>query len=149
MSELDDLKVVGKTNVGWCAATPPNEFVDENGAPVAIKGPFGDADPRAPKRRVHDDPEVCALRERLRRRNGLAGVEILEPHEVERAARIFFRDGFVVVRDLLDPARLETFREASARTLRKLLEIPGVAHAPSLVEPASLAGLERFLAAFA
>jgi hypothetical protein len=27
-----------------------------------------------------------------------------------------------------------------------LLSIPGVGHAPSLVEPASLAGLERFLA---
>jgi hypothetical protein len=125
LNELDDLRVVGETTVGWCAATPTNEFVDAEGKPCFIPGPFGDADPRAPARRVHDDPEVCELRERLRRRNGLGGVEILEPHEVERAARIFFRDGFVVVRDLLDPERLESFREASARRLKQILEIPG------------------------
>ncbi len=124
MSELDELKVHGETSVGWCAVTPPNEFVDGAGEPVVSNTVF-DPDPRAPTRRVHDDPEVCALRDTLRHRNGIRGVEILEPHEVERAARIFFRDGFVVVRDLLDPERLERFREASARTLKQILEIPG------------------------
>ena len=125
MNELDDLKVYGQTAVGWCAATPPNEFVDADGVPFTSAGQFGEGDPRAPARRAHDDPQVVALREALRRKNGLIGVEIVEPHEVERAARIFFRDGFVVVRDLLDPARLDRFREASARTLKQILEIPG------------------------
>jgi len=125
MGELDDLKVYGDTRVGWCAATPPNEFVDAEGKPFAGLGPFYDPDPRAPAHRTHDDPEVMALRDDLRRKNGLRGVEILEPHEVERAARVFFRDGFVVVRDLLDPARLEAFRAASAATLKQILEIPG------------------------
>ena len=70
---------------------------------------FSAADPRAPARRVYDDPEVVALREQLRRDNGLTGLEIVEPHEIERASRIFFRDGFVVVRDLLDAEALGRF----------------------------------------
>jgi hypothetical protein len=125
VSELSELKVCGETTIGWCAATPPNEFVDEEGRLDSPKGPFGDADPRAPAQRVYDDPDVDALRDTLRSKNGLQGVEILEPHEVERAARIFFRDGFVVVRDLLDPDQLEAFREGSARRLTDILSIPG------------------------
>jgi len=68
---------------------------------------------------------VVALRERLRAKNGLPGLEIVAPDEIERAKRIFLRDGFVVVRDLLDPDALATMREASARVLAQILEIPG------------------------
>src|SRR5580698_2814158 len=119
------LKVTGETDIGWCAATPPNETSDEDGRPLVRTAGFTAADPRAPARRVYDDPEVKALREHLRRHNGLVGLEIVEPHEVERARRIFFRDGFVVVRDLLDAAALATFRDASARLLQTILDIPG------------------------
>ena len=61
----------------------------------------------------------------LKARNGIVGLEMVEPHEVERAARIFFRDGFVVVKNLLDAERLATWRAASARVLKQILEIPG------------------------
>ena len=30
MSELDDIKVYGETDVGWCRLTLPNETVDED-----------------------------------------------------------------------------------------------------------------------
>jgi len=126
MSELDTLKVYGETSVGWCRLTPPNETVDEHGNPSTQHNGFSAADPRAPRSRVFDDPEVCRLREHLRQHNGIRGLEILEPHEVDRAARIFFRDGFVVVRDLLDQDGLQRFREACARTLKQILEVPGV-----------------------
>jgi Phytanoyl-CoA dioxygenase (PhyH) len=119
------LKVFGETDVGWCAGTPPNETSDEDGRPLVRTVGFTAADPHAPARRVYDDPEVVALRERLRRDNGLTGLEIVSPHEIERASRIFFRDGFVVVRDLLDAAALDAFREASARVLQAILDIPG------------------------
>jgi hypothetical protein len=119
------LRVVGETEVGWCAATPPNETSDEEGRPLVRTAGFSAADPYAPARRVYDDPEVVALREHLRRDNGLRGLEIVAPHEIERAKRIFFRDGFVVVRDLLDPRTLNTMREASARVLAQILDIPG------------------------
>ncbi|HEY0303015.1 MAG TPA: phytanoyl-CoA dioxygenase family protein, partial [Rhizomicrobium sp.] len=46
-------------------------------------------------------------------------------HEIERAARIFFRDGFVVVKNLLSPEQLATWRGASARVLKQILEIKG------------------------
>jgi len=126
MAELDTLKVFGETSVGWCALTQPNETVDEHGNPSMRHNRFSAPDPRAPGQRVFDDPEVIELREHLRRSNGIRGLDILEPHEVDRAARIFFRDGFVVVRDLLDQDALQRWREASARVLKELLEVPGV-----------------------
>jgi hypothetical protein len=122
----ETLRVVGETSVGWCAATPPNETADEDGRPLIRTAGFTAADPKAPARRVYDDPEVVALREHLRRDNGLRGLEIVAPDEIERAKRIFQRDGFVVVRDLLDADTLEMMREASARVLGQILEIPGV-----------------------
>jgi len=84
------LQVTGETHVGWCAATPPNETTDEDGRPLVRTAGFTAADPRAPGRRVYDDPDVVALRERLRRDNGLRGLEIVAPDEIERAKRIFF-----------------------------------------------------------
>jgi len=125
MSELDSLKIYGETQVGWDAATPANETTDDDGRPYVPDPDSGRVDPRAPRRRVYDDPEVQALRARLREKNGLVGVEICEPHEVERATRIFFRDGFVVVNNLLNSEQLERWREASARVLRQILEIKG------------------------
>ena len=125
MSELDDIRVYGDTGIGWCALTLPNETVDDKGRPFVQHEGFSAADPRAPKRRAYDDPGVSTLREHLRAHNGIRGLEILHPHEIDRAAQIFFRDGFVVVRDALDVAMLETFRSASARVLKQILEIPG------------------------
>ena len=126
MIELEGLKVYGETTVGWCSATPPNESVDERGNPTASHNSFNAGDPRAPRRRVFDDPEVCELREYLRLHNGIRGLEILEPHEVDRAARIFYRDGFVVVRDLLDAENLARWREGCAKALHQILEVPGM-----------------------
>jgi hypothetical protein len=137
-SDRDELRVYGQTEVGWCVATPPNETTDEDGHPLIRSEGFTAADPRAPRRRAYDDPDVCALRERLRLHNGLPGLEIVGPDEIERARRIFFRDGFVVVRDLLDPDALATLREASARVLRQILDIPGFGGRKYVTETARL-----------
>lgn len=40
----------------------------------------------------------------------IEGLEIVEPSEIERAVRLFDRDGFVVVREALDAAQLELLR---------------------------------------
>ena len=124
-TELESLVVVGETTVGWDARTPPNETVDHAGNPFPEDRGFGVPDPRAPASRLPDAPEVRALREHLRAHNGIQGLEICDPSEIERAARIFHRDGFVVVRDLLESDSLECLREASARVLRQILEAPG------------------------
>ncbi len=112
--------------VGWDERTPPNETVDEYGNPSQSNPGFGVADPRAPKRRVYDDPDVVALRDHLRLHNGIHGLEIVAPDEVARAARIFHRDGFVVVRDLLNAEQLERFRGGCARVIDDILSIPGL-----------------------
>ena len=124
-AELATLEVHGETAVGWDETTPVNETVDDNGRPFPEQRGFGVPDPRAPGRRVYDDPEVERLRSRLERDNGIRGLEVCAPDEVQRAARIFHRDGFVVVRDLLDEEHLALFREGSARALRQILEVPG------------------------
>ena len=123
--ELATLQVYGPTAIGWDADTPINETVDGDGRPFPSERGFGVPDPDAPTRRVYDDPAVQALRRRLQRDNGLRGLEVCTPSEVERAARIFHRDGFVVVRDLLDTAGLQLWREGSARVLRQILAVPG------------------------
>ena len=124
-AELVGLSVHRETAVGWDARTPPNETLDAEGNANPSERRFGVADPRVPRRRVFDDPEVVALRQYLRGNNGIRGLEICAAGEVDRAARIFRRDGFVVVRDLLDPERLARFREGCARVLRDILTPPG------------------------
>ena len=82
-------------------------------------------DNRSPTRRVYDDPSVEALRSHLHAHNGIRGLEICDPTEVKRAARIFRRDGFVVVRDLLNAEQLDRWRAGCAEALRQILETPG------------------------
>ena len=86
---------------------------------------FGVADPNSPKHRIYDDPEVEALREKLREHNGIRGLEICEPHETQKIARIFHRDGFAVVKDLLNVEQLARWREGCAEALRDILSITG------------------------
>ncbi len=51
---------------------------------------------------VQDRDRTQALRAHLEAHNGIRGLEILEPDEVERAVQLFHRDGFVLVADVLD-----------------------------------------------
>ncbi len=111
--------------IGWDSATPPNETVDEDGRPSFDNPGFGVGDPRAPRRRAYDDPDVVALRSHLRDHNGIHGLEIVSPSDVARAARIFRRDGFVVVRDLLNSEQIERFRRGCTRALDAILATPG------------------------
>jgi len=133
--ELESLTVHGDSRVGWDEHTPINETVDADGKP-SPKLPV--TDPRAPKRRAYDGPDVERLRTHLKKNNGIKGLEICSPIEVERAARIFHRDGFVVVRDLLDPKRLRRFREGSAGALRQILEIRGAGKRKYMTESGRL-----------
>ena len=96
-AELEEMEVYGETRVGWDENTPINETVDAQGNLCPGERGFGVADPNSPKCRVYDDPEVEALRGKLRERNGIRGLEICEPHETKKIARIFHRDGFCVV----------------------------------------------------
>ena len=71
----------------------------------------------------YDDPNVVQLREKLNRHNGIKGLEVLDPNEVQRAADLFHRDGFVVVRDLLGPEQLARLKAATERALEAMLAV--------------------------
>ena len=45
--------------------------------------------------------EVADLRTYLEAHNGMKGLEILEPSDVQHAAQLFRRDGFVVIANAL------------------------------------------------
>ena len=122
--ELATLTVSGDSKIGWDRNLPPNEHVDETGNLVTNEVGYGEPDPRAPTARLRNHPEVQALRNHLRDNNGIRGLEICEPAEVQRAAAIFHRDGFVVVKNALSPGDLAAMREACERNLRTILSKP-------------------------
>ena len=64
-----------------------------------------------------------AARRSSTRDNGIKGLEIVAPTEVERAAELFHRDGFVVVRDVLGPQQLDRMRAAADRALDEMLAV--------------------------
>ena len=93
------------------------ELVSEEG----FKGPMGELGWR---NRAYDDPEVCALRERLEREAGITDLEVVDPVTpgfAQRAADLLERDGFVVVKDVLDEARLETIRQGCEIAIREMV----------------------------
>ena len=72
----------------------------------------------------HDDPEVAALREELKASAGIPGIEVVSPDEpgfAERAAAIFRRDGFVLVKDVLNEERLERIRAGADVVVRGIV----------------------------
>ena len=93
------------------------QLVSEEG----FKGPMEELGWR---NRAYDDPEVCALRERLEREAGIPDLEVVDPATpgfAQRAADLLERDGFVVVKDVLDEARLETIRQGCEIAIREMV----------------------------
>ena len=72
-----------------------------------------------------EDPQVVAVRERLAGSSGIRGLEVCSPDEVDRAVRIFNRDGFVVIRDALTAAQLDATQQACIREVETILAIDG------------------------
>jgi hypothetical protein len=132
-------------SIGWNADVPPNGFAnraranasESNDNPLGLATPTGEieiettpehrnlvkGDPRCHDwTRSYDDPDVTALREDLRERNGIRGLEIVDAADVERATEIFHRDGFVVVGDALAPEQLDRLRAAANEVIATLVE---------------------------
>ena len=71
-----------------------------------------------------DDPAVEELRQKLEANSGMKGLELVDPSEegfAKRAARLFLRDGYVAVRDVLEPERLEVCRSGCIKVVRRIL----------------------------
>jgi len=128
---------------GWNAAVPPNGYhnraaqqaAGSNDNPQGLATGVGAVDiettpehrnlvagdPRcADWTRAYDDPGVAALRARLIERNGIPGLEVVDPTDVERATTLFHRDGFVAVRDALDTDQLARLRLAADEVIAQL-----------------------------
>ena len=75
-----------------------------------------------------DRDDITALRTHLENHNGITGLEVLEPHEVERATRIFYRDGFVVVRNALTVEQLASIREGCDEVIHDIASRDGRRH---------------------
>lgn len=72
---------------------------------------------------VDSQKALEAQRAYLEANNGIVGLEILDPSEVERAVRIFHRDGFVVVRDALTADQLATLRAGVDDAVRNIIAL--------------------------
>ena len=73
----------------------------------------------------HDSPEVVELREELKAHAGIKGLEIVDPSQADfaqRAARLFHRDGFVLVKDALDEGRQRVIKSGCDKVIRELLD---------------------------
>ena len=72
----------------------------------------------------HDDPAVCALRNQLVANAGIPDLELVDPAVpgyAERAAYLLERDGFVVVKNVLDEQRLNTIRRGAEMAIREMV----------------------------
>jgi hypothetical protein len=127
-------------DAGWNADVPPNGYANRPKTATNNDNPDGLAstsaeiettsehmnlvtgDPTcATWTRRYDDPNVIALREHLAQDNGIRGLEIVSPHEVKRAAALLHRDGFVVVRDVLNPKQLARMKAAADKAVVELM----------------------------
>ena len=88
--------------------------------------PFLEHDPfTAGWQRRRDDPNVQARMRHLQEKSGIKGLEVCEPHEVERIVRIFLRDGFCAVSRIMDDERLAALQQACAELIaERVAETP-------------------------
>ena len=71
-----------------------------------------------------DSPlDIESQRAYLEANNGIVGLEVLDPSEVDRAVRIFHRDGFVVVRDALAVDQLAALRAGTDEVVRDIIAL--------------------------
>ena len=131
--------------VGWNSEVPPNGYHNRtavaadasNDNPLGIATPVGEVDiettpehrnlvagdPRcATWTRSYDDPNVVRLRARLEQVNGIKDLGVVSPDDVERAAEIFHRDGFVVIADALNAEQLDFLRNGAQEVIDALIE---------------------------
>jgi hypothetical protein len=137
--------LVMATAIGWSDIVPPNGFANRpSGGGASNSNPAGLAtavpdveiettpehynlisgDPACEGwTRRYEDPGVVALRRELAAHNGIPGLEPVEPHQVERAVELFYRDGFVVVCGALEGERLADLRAATDRVVDEVVEV--------------------------
>ncbi|MFT4714103.1 MAG: hypothetical protein ACI8W1_002604 [Candidatus Azotimanducaceae bacterium] len=67
--------------------------------------------------------EFVEQRKYLAANNGIKGLEIVEPDEIVRARNLFYRDGFVVVQNLLNAEQLSMIRSGCDRVISEIMQL--------------------------
>jgi hypothetical protein len=75
-----------------------------------------------------DAPEIEKLRTYLEANAGIRGLDVVTPDEIDRAVRLFYRDGFVVVRGALDDTQLEFVRGGCDRVIHEMMALDRSRH---------------------
>jgi len=131
---------------GWNAEIPPRasrvgKVVESNGLSTEDAGVettpehrhLNGGDPNVREwSRKFDDPKVAAYRKFLEENNCIKGLELLSPEDedfVERAVRLFKRDGFVVVKDVLSAQKLQQMRNVTDGILGAIRSVDPTASA--------------------
>jgi ectoine hydroxylase-related dioxygenase (phytanoyl-CoA dioxygenase family) len=68
-------------------------------------------------------PDVVQLRQHLTANNGMKGLEVLKPSEIEHAVKLFARDGFVVVRDILNSDQIAHLDAGCTEVIDEILAL--------------------------
>ena len=70
-----------------------------------------------------DSSKVSSLKNYLEKNNGIPNLETCKPMDIERAKFQFYRDGFVVVTDVLNKAQLDYLRSGCERVIREMMAL--------------------------
>lgn len=69
--------------------------------------------------------KINELREYLEKNNGIRGLDVVDPEDVDRAVSIFYRDGFVVIGNVLDSEQLALIRRGCDRVIHEIMALDG------------------------
>ena len=75
-----------------------------------------------------NNPEVAALRAHLESNNGLTGLEIVGPDNLQHIVRLFQRDGFVLVENILNSEQISRLAEGCAEVIEEIVALDGEHH---------------------
>lgn len=75
-----------------------------------------------------DAPDMISLREHLRAQNGIRGLEIFEPSDIDDIVRVFRRDGFVVVANVLRPDQVDELKQGCDDVVSEILTVDPTGH---------------------
>lgn len=81
----------------------------------------GTRDPLTRTDNAAEDARISSLRSHLAASNGIKGLEILEPDQVERVVAGFHRDGFAVVGNVLNPEQIEILAAGCSEVVKEVI----------------------------
>ena len=70
-----------------------------------------------------DSAQLNEQRDYFRQNNGIRGLEVFAPEQIEDITRVFYRDGFAVVRDVLTPEQLRFLRGGVDRVIHEMMAL--------------------------